>query len=112
MAVVDDRDALVEAPVVDRHDVSGAARENVTHTLALQRAGDDPTSVHHGDDPLPGNWRTKGTSVAGGAMEKQGGRHSRSDRCLCPMAPRARVTQREVVPPSRAVAASRIALHA
>ncbi len=41
VAHVDDADALVEAAVVDRHDVSAAEREDEGHLLGVQRAGDD-----------------------------------------------------------------------
>ena len=46
VAHVDDADALVEAAVVDRHDVPAAEREDVRHALLLERARDDPSSVH------------------------------------------------------------------
>ena len=55
VAHVDDADALVEAAVVDRHDVPAAEREDVRHALLLERARDDPSSVHrHELGLLPG----------------------------------------------------------
>src|SRR5262249_53574015 len=41
--------------VVDRHHVAAAEREYVAHAFALERAGDDSTSMHHRGTPLTGN---------------------------------------------------------
>ena len=54
LADVDDADAVVDATVVDRHDVSAAEREDVLHAFVGECARDDLTTVELSHvDPFP-----------------------------------------------------------
>ncbi len=52
VAHVDDADALVQAAVVDGHDVPAAQRENALHARILQRTRNEFTAVRHDGFPL------------------------------------------------------------